>query len=199
MPRSATDLKPRILAEARRLLVTEGHGALSTRRIAREVGCTAPSIYLYFANKDALVHALVDEGFQLLRAHLEAAHAEAAARPGRSVEALCQAYADFALANPEYYEVMFHLGPAELSRYPKERYRVQRAVLDLIGRAALGPGAGPERTLRTATLIWSSLHGAISLHLAHRIDKSVRGPELLADAVRVAVQAARLEPTLRTE
>lgn len=193
MPRSATDLKPRILAEARRLLVAEGLGALSTRRIAREVGCTAPSIYLYFANKDALVHALVDEGFQLLRADLEAA------RPVGSLEALCQAYADFALANPEYYEVMFHLGPAEMARYPKQRYREQRAVLDLIGRAALGPQAGPERALRSATLIWSSLHGAISLHLAHRIDKSVRGPELLADAVRVAVQAARLEPTLRTE
>lgn len=193
MPRSATDLKPRILAEARRLLVAEGLGALSTRRIAREVGCTAPSIYLYFANKDALVHALVDEGFQLLRADLEAA------RPVGSLEALCRAYADFALANPEYYEVMFHLGPAEMARYPKQRYREQRAVLDLIGRAALGPQAGPDRALRSATLIWSSLHGAISLHLAHRIDKSVRGPELLADAVRVAVQAARLEPTLRTE
>ena len=193
MPRSATDLKPRILAEARRLLVAEGLGALSTRRIAREVGCTAPSIYLYFANKDALVHALVDEGVQLLRADLEAA------RPVGSLEALCRAYADFALANPEYYEVMFHLGPAEMARYPKQRYREQRAVLDLIGRAALGAQAGSERALRSATLIWSSLHGAISLHLAHRIDKSVRGPELLADAVRVAVQAARLEPTLRTE
>ena len=196
MPRSATDLKPRILAEARRILVAEGHGALSTRRIAREVGCTAPSIYLYFANKDALVHALVDEGFQLLRADLEAARANA---PGHALEALCKAYADFALANPEFYEVMFHLGPAEMARYPKERYREQRAVLDLIGRAALGAGAVAEHALRTATLIWSSLHGAISLHLAHRIDKSVRGPELLADAVRVAVQAARLEPTLRTE
>ena len=194
MPRSATDLKPRILAEARRLLVAEGYGALSTRRIAREVGCTAPSIYLYFANKDTLVHALVDEGFQLLRAALEAAQTH-----DGSLESLCRAYADFALANPEYYEVMFHLGTAELARYPKERYREQRAVLDLMAQAALGPGPEPEAALRTATLIWSSLHGAISLHLAHRIDKSVRGPELLDDAVRVAVQAARLEPTLRTE
>ena len=54
MPRNGTDLKPRILREARNVLLEEGYTALSTRRIARGVGCTAASIYLYFKNKDEI-------------------------------------------------------------------------------------------------------------------------------------------------
>ena len=50
-----TPLQEAILTEARRLLETEGYAALSTRRIASAVGCTATSIYLHFKSKDRLL------------------------------------------------------------------------------------------------------------------------------------------------
>lgn len=194
MPRNGTDLKPRILREARNVLLEEGYTALSTRRIARRVGCTAASIYLYFKNKDALLHALIDEGFEILHAQLEAA--SQGESPQDHLKNLCAEYVSFANSNSEYYEVMFHLPPSQMERYPIDRYRVQRNYLALLGEAVMkgrqDSSPSPEATLRAATLVWSTLHGAISLHLARRIDKSLRGPNHLDDAIRLAMRAVEV-------
>ena len=48
------------------ITLPSGYAALSTRRIASAVGCTATSIYLHFKSKDSLIYALLDEGFQAL-------------------------------------------------------------------------------------------------------------------------------------
>ena len=133
------DLRRDILDRARHLLVTDGYADLSMRKIAGAVGCSATSIYLHFENKDALVHALIDDGFERLNARLHAAadaHADGAAR----LDALARAYLAFGLENPEYYEVMFQLHPERMARYPAESYRRARRNLELLG-AALADGA----------------------------------------------------------
>lgn len=196
MPRNGTDLKPRILREARNVLLEEGYIALSTRRIARGVGCTAAAIYVYFENKDALLHALIDEGFELLQASLRAVPEDCSSE--EYLAGLCSAYVEFAASNGEYYEVMFHLHPVQMKRYPVDRYRQQRETLALLGQAVMAgrnkSDPSPEELLHAATLVWSTLHGAISLHMAMRIDKSLRGPDLLADAVRLAMRAVEINP-----
>lgn len=196
MPRNGTDLKPRILHEARSVLLEEGYTALSTRRIARGVGCTAAAIYLYFKNKDALLHALIDEGFELLQTSLRAVPKSDSSQ--EHLRGLCSAYVEFATTNGEYYEVMFHLHPVQMERYPVERYRMQRETLALLGEAVVATRdkavKSQEAILRAATLVWTTLHGAVSLHLALRIDKSLRGPDLLADAVRLAMRAVEITP-----
>jgi len=117
------------------MLLSDGYKSLSMRKLAKSVGCTATSIYLYFSNKDALIHALIDEGMEKLRVVLEGALADASTAKQR-LEAICRAYLDFGLANPEYYEAMFMLHPQRMERYPAEKYRLARRNLDLF-RAAL--------------------------------------------------------------
>lgn len=48
------------------MLLEVGFDRMSMRKIATSVGCSATSIYLYFTNKDDLLHALIEEGFDLL-------------------------------------------------------------------------------------------------------------------------------------
>ena len=67
MTRPTTDLRRSLMDEARRMLLSDGYTSLSMRKLAKSVGCTATSIYLYFSNKDALIHALIDEGMEGLR------------------------------------------------------------------------------------------------------------------------------------
>ena len=70
---TGTDLRHAILDATRQLLVADGYPNLSMRKIAGAVGCSATSIYLHFAGKDALVHALIGEGMETLHDALTAA------------------------------------------------------------------------------------------------------------------------------
>src|SRR5688572_25739103 len=52
-----------IKAEARRQMAAEGPAGLSLRAIARALGLTAPALYRYFESRDALVTALIVDGY----------------------------------------------------------------------------------------------------------------------------------------
>ena len=183
-------LRRALLDHARHLLVTDGYDALSMRKIARAAGCSATSIYLYFENKDALTHALITEGMDRLAAVLEdAAGLEDA--PAR-LEALSRAYVRFGLDNPEYYEVMFQLHPERMARYPAEDYRRARRNVEVFERAledgrAAGTVAAPNPPDVAAAVLWTSLHGLVSLHLARRVDVRLAGDDLVEAGVRQAM------------
>lgn len=172
---TGTTLKERILAEARRVLEAEGMRALSTRRLAKAVGCTATSLYIYFDNKEALLQALLEEGFEMLGDQLEACAAnEGTAERPRS---LARTYIDFGLANPAWYELMFLLPADHLGApYPPEKYRQGRKHLERLCKALTASPACDLKTaqdLTEATLLWSSLHGLVSLLLAGRVDAAL--------------------------
>lgn len=62
----STPLRRQIMDESRSMLLDVGFDRMSMRKIATNVGCSATSIYLYFKNKDDLLHALIEEGFDML-------------------------------------------------------------------------------------------------------------------------------------
>jgi AcrR family transcriptional regulator len=179
------DLQRRILDAARELLVTEGYDAVSTRRIADAVGVTATSIYLHFESKNALFEALVDEGMDCLYARLTEARCSDSGAAGHDLAALCRAYLEFGLENPEYYELMFVIRTHAMSRFPAEKYRKARRNLDLLGDLLmrLDPEALPDQVRVAATSIWASLHGVVSLLNAHRIDRAIEPDQLVEHAI----------------
>lgn len=178
----ATPLREAILQEARTLLEGEGYAALSTRRIASAVGCTATSIYLHFKSKDSLIYALIDEGFEELNRRLE----EALAVEGTGLERLqrgARAFVDFGLERPAYYEIMFLLRPERMERYPAEAYRRARRSLDAFAELASVP---TEEGLRRGTIVLAALHGLVALLIAQRIDASLDQETLITEAIRSA-------------
>ena len=185
-------LRGEILDEARRLLAESGHSALSMRRIAGAVGCSATSIYLYFEGKDALVHALIEEGMILLNERLLAALGQET-DPVVRLRSIAEAYLQFGLEHPHSYEAMFTLRAERMARYPQEKYRKARQNLELFtAQVAEVPGNGLQGdSLKTVgTLVWASLHGAVTLLLAKRIDRSIPQALLLDLAVEQAVRLA---------
>ena len=163
------------------------------RKIAGSVGCSATSIYLHFENKDALTHALISEGMDRLHARLSAVGAPA---PAARLEALARAYVRFGLENPEYYEVMFQLHPERMARYPAEDYRRARRNVELFGEALEagledGTLASPNPPEVAAAVLWTALHGLVSLHLARRVDVKIAGDELVEAAVAQLLRGVR--------
>jgi AcrR family transcriptional regulator len=191
---AGSEMRTRILDGASRLLVEVGYANLSMRKLAQAIGYSATTIYHHFENKDALFHALVDEGMSRLRKYL----AEVGPSPDigdrmRHLESLCQAYVNFGLTNPEYYEVMFVLSPASVERYPVDMYRKARGNLDLFAQSiegvaaieqAAGRGVSDSTDVRVqATALWATLHGVVSLLNARRIDRRIDSRELVSTSI----------------
>lgn len=186
-PLDETDLRRQLLDAARDLILSEGYYHLSMRKVARRVGVSATSIYLYFQNKDAIFHTLMDEGFEALYAAL-AEVAEVIDDPAKRMKALCQAYVAFGLVQPERYEVMFLLHPEHMAHYPVANLRRSVRALDLM-RETLSEGQAQGiwkiRDARTeANVIWAALHGAVSLLNAGRVDMRVDAESLVEATVR---------------
>lgn len=182
-----TDLRRLILDTTRHLLVEDGYTALSMRKIARSIGYSATTIYLYFENKDALFHALIDEGMARLYEVLQAIEAEHPDDLVQRLEALCRGYVAFGLANREYYEIMFTLHPKHMARFPAEKYRRGRRNLDLFARlleAGIEEGLFvPVPPRVTASTIWAALHGIVSLLIAERVDIRIDADAFLEGAL----------------
>lgn len=56
--------RTRILEVARGHLIRDGAAALSLRKVIAEVGMVSSAIYRYFPNRDALLTALIVEGYR---------------------------------------------------------------------------------------------------------------------------------------
>ena len=97
---------PRSWHAARDLLAETGSDdAVSVRAVAERVGVSTPSIYLHFADKDALIDAVCEEVFTELGTAMEEA-AQGADDPFDSLRQRGLAYVQFALDNPEHYRIV---------------------------------------------------------------------------------------------
>ncbi|MEZ4701191.1 MAG: TetR/AcrR family transcriptional regulator [Rhodothermales bacterium] len=191
-----------ILDAARVLLHRGGYAGLSMRNIARSIGYSATSIYLYFENKEALFNALIDEGMALLYEDLGAAWQAAAGDVDAQFQELCARYIRFGLRWPEYYEIMFLLHPERNARFPKDMYRRARRNLDFmvdVLREGRRQGVFQVDDIRVAaSAIWASLHGAVSLLLAQRVDVGIPHEAFIDSIVHQQVRAVRVPSPVTT-
>src|SRR5450432_547055 len=74
--------------------------AVTLRAVAREVGISAPSIYPHFADRDAIVMAVVLRVFDELARAIEQGSAAARQDPVERLVAGCEAYVGYGLAHP---------------------------------------------------------------------------------------------------
>lgn len=180
------DLRQIILDQARKMMVSEGYNSLSMRKIASRAGYSATSIYLHFKNKDDLLHALMDEGFEELY-QLIVEELKPLSDPLEKIERVCRSYIRFGLNQPEYYEIMFLMHPEDMKRYPPEKYRKARRTIyvlkDILEKGELTNGTLHSRPDLEAYSIWSSVHGAIAAIHAGRLDNRIDQDEFLESVI----------------
>jgi AcrR family transcriptional regulator len=97
-----------IKAIARQQMAEVGAAALSLRAIARKLGMSAPALYRYFLNRDALVTALIIDAYSDLGDWMEAANMSLDIRDyyGRFQAVGC-AYREWAVAHPQDYTLIY--------------------------------------------------------------------------------------------
>ena len=105
-PRGSGDrLRDEILDAATDLLLETEHArAVSIRSVAQRVGVTPPSIYLHFADKDALLDAVCARYFEKLDQEMQRVTGEFSS-PAEVLRAQGLAYIRFATQTPELYRI----------------------------------------------------------------------------------------------
>ena len=162
--RGGRDLRSELLRTSRQLLDESGPSALSMREVARRAGCTHQAPYHYFANREAILAALVHEGFDELTDMLASARERLGSTDLRAIlTASGSAYVEFALRHPGVFRVMFRPDVCDPERFPEVVQAGQRARRELarLAKAVMGDGAQVEAEV----LIWSGVHGLASLLL----------------------------------
>jgi AcrR family transcriptional regulator len=117
-----------IKATALAQMVEQGAAALSLRAIAREMGLSAPALYRYFPNRDALVTALIIDAYNSLAdAMLAADQAQGAGDYNGRFRAVASAYREWALDHRAEYALIYgtpipgYVAPREETVLPAAR------------------------------------------------------------------------------
>lgn len=194
------ELKDRIIETARELLLKNGYRNISLRKIAREVGVSATSIYLHFENKDDLIHTLMEQAIDRLNDLLEK-KANREKDPIQKLEDLAHAYVDFALNNPREYQIIFLFSSDEMTRYPVEKFRKARRGYELV-HAVLEEGVKQgliteEQPRLAAYTFWAQLHGVMSVVLSKRLDTRIDQKEFIEEAIEHIIHGYQLRTALQ--
>lgn len=139
--------------------------ALSLRGIARRAGVSAPAIYGYFADLEAVIEAVVEQSF----VDLGAATTEASAGHDDPVSALlagCRAYVDYGLEHPGRYRAMFLRRPHDAAAYGPQAIEVFRTLATAVRRCLSESAAGRSQVSQSATALWAGLNGLVTFHPA---------------------------------
>jgi len=153
--------------------------AVTLRAVAREIGIAAPSIYAHFADRDAIIMAVVLRVFDELSEAITAGQAAAGPDPADRLVAGCAGYLSYGMEHPARYGVLFvphGAGPEEYCA-PVALGADGRPVLEFGAEsfallvkaieecAAAGVSASTD-AFADATAVWAALHGTVTLRSA---------------------------------
>lgn len=154
------DLKRTLVAAAREQIATAGVASLNIRALARAIGVTHPAVYRHFADKEALLEAVAEEGFVELTTALTAATTSHHTTEKSRLHALATAYIEYALIQPELTRVMFALISAEARMNNASLYAASKQTYGVL----LASVAGDEEVaMNNGAIVWAMLHGLAQL------------------------------------
>ncbi|MEX0845181.1 MAG: TetR/AcrR family transcriptional regulator [Balneolaceae bacterium] len=191
MSEEEVSLREKILDISRHLMFEEGYKSLSMRKIAKQADVTATSIYLYFENKDHLLHTLIEESVEDLSRFIEEKSLPKADTLER-FKAIITGYVEFGINNPEKYEIIYMVRPDAMARYPKEKFRKTRRCYELLVETIeQGVAQGlmeVEKPVVAAYSIWAQLHGIVSVVLGKRLDSRIGEQQFIEESVELVIQ-----------
>lgn len=144
------------------------------RRVAKAVGITPMAVYRHFADRDSLVNALADAGFEELAARMKAATLPA--DPERRLMAILDLFLDFALEKPRLFELMFLQRREGARQFPRD-FTAGRSPTAKFSAEALE--AGMKKGVFKKDDIWeiafetgAMLQGLVMLYVGGRVGAS---------------------------
>jgi AcrR family transcriptional regulator len=164
----------RITAAAGKLLDREGAEAVTMRQVAKAVGITPMALYRHFADREGLLRALADAGFEDLAARV--GKVDMPANPEQQLRKNLDVFLDFGLEKPRLFELMFLKRREGARQFPGD-FRAGRSPTAKFAAAALE--AGMEQGIFRRDDVWeitfeigALLQGLVMLYVGGRVGTS---------------------------
>jgi AcrR family transcriptional regulator len=167
-PKELGVLRQDLLDAAMRVLREQGALNLTLRRVADAAGTSTMGIYTCFGGRAGLLEAIYQYGFHLLHEVMTESlngHPD----PLAQIMAVAGGYREFALADPALYALMFERPLPDFDPSPQQRDDALGLTFALLTQATTAAAeAGLIRSgdpVRAAYLVWTTIHGLVSIEL----------------------------------
>jgi AcrR family transcriptional regulator len=164
------ELKDLILQAAKEVFAERGYQNTSIRTIADRIEYSPGTIYLYFKDKDAILHELQKAGFQVLKSKFMVLLT--VEDPFERLKAMGKVYLGFAKEYPDYYDLMFIINAPMNALEEHECWLEGQSAFDLliqVVQQCQQQGRFREYDAQDmAYVIWSSVHGMAALTIRGR-------------------------------
>ena len=161
--------KDRILSAAKAVLEREGIDGLTIRRVAQRAQLSPMALYRHFVDKDALLNALMADGIAAWEKIVGGIRVR---EPLEWLEAVGEAYLDFALSQPHRFDAAFFLPAPAARRFPDDFAAGRSPAIAMIIAhidQAKAEGRLRDRPALEIALAASALgQGFVSMHRASR-------------------------------
>jgi AcrR family transcriptional regulator len=165
------DLHRALLEGAMLLLEREGPLGVGLRAAARLAGVSQTAPYRHFADKEAILGALAEQGFRELGARMAAA-ARAHPDPRAALLAIGETYVSLAAERPHLFRLMFGSQVADETRRSAvldASLQAYGVLLEAIGAAQRAGVLRPGDPGDIALAHWSAVNGVASLIVDGRL------------------------------
>lgn len=192
------DLRNALIQAGQELLAEEGIGGLELRKVARRAGVSHAAPYRHFADKQALLAAIAETGFQQLGTAIQTAVAHAPDDVWAQLEQTGLTYVRFARDHPALIREMFSGLGIDREAFPT-LYATSKAAFWQIAEVIR---RGQEQHLITERdpneqtfVLWSTIHGLAMLLVENQIPAEYTAD--IEQTVRMFIQTLRKGLELR--
>lgn len=165
---SRDELKEMVIVAAEKILVEEGYGKLTTRRIAKEIGYTVGSLYMVIKNVDDLMLLLNARTLQLLLGKIEVdLEKYGDTQPYDALMQIAVSYVDFAFDHKEKWQAIFMHRVTDSELLTEEYFVNIKNLFRVISHklSLLAPKLNQEELELLTRGLWGAVHGVTILSL----------------------------------
>jgi AcrR family transcriptional regulator len=179
------NLRDSLVSAALDILQTQGMDALSLRALAKATGVTQAAPYSHFRDKDELLAAIAETGFQSL-AFFMAESATGLKAPRERIESLVSSYVRFADENKALFRLMFGRELADMKKFPTLAMTAGKSYA-LLSAALSGRTSTDVDTRFLTVAVWSLCQGLADLIVNGKLDPVQFGMDSADDFVKKTI------------
>jgi AcrR family transcriptional regulator len=157
------EMRQKILDAAFAILLEKGFEGLTSRAIADRIGVTHMTLFTYFPNQAAILHALSTREFAKMRPQQEVFEKRAGVEDiQRVVEEMLRYYTDFARSSPNAYRLAWVMPEMGLESLDENRQRMRDTIGYLARILRIGMAQG-RFTTRDPFLAAATVLGMVNM------------------------------------